>query len=103
MHGGTCIPICKAGFVQSQPVTRCSNGKLQHAVCYNPETEVCSDSCASSSNGYCEDGRPGSAYEYHKCRLGTDCSDCGPISNAHMFCPVEAPRGGTSSVRARSV
>ena len=42
-------------------------------------TSVCSDTCAFSANGLCEDG--GSGTVYYDCDLGTDCSDCG-VRNA---------------------
>jgi hypothetical protein len=39
--------------------------------------QICTDapSCATS-DGHCDDGGPGSEYNY--CNLGTDCIDCGP-------------------------
>ena len=36
----------------------------------------CSDICASSRDGECDDGGPSSLYNV--CTLGTDCADCGP-------------------------
>ena len=39
----------------------------------------CTNTCYSSawiSDGYCDDGGPGS--EYGTCAYGTDCTDCGP-------------------------
>ena len=42
----------------------------------------CSDTCTYASDAYCDDGGPGSEYDW--CALGTDCSDCG---TRHMnFC-----------------
>ncbi len=37
--------------------------------------ESCSDTCATSDDGECDDGGAGALYDI--CGLGTDCSDCG--------------------------
>ena len=37
---------------------------------------LCSETCAYSDDGWCDDGGPGS--DYALCPLGTDCIDCGP-------------------------
>ncbi|MFO7178431.1 MAG: hypothetical protein DIU78_007015 [Pseudomonadota bacterium] len=45
-------------------------GEHEVGVC-----EACTDECAESDNGVCEDGGPGSVSA--ACAFGTDCSDCG--------------------------
>ena len=39
----------------------------------------CSNSCREASDGYCDDGGPGS--QYNLCDCGTDCNDCGMRSS----------------------
>ena len=37
-------------------------------------TDCCTDSCSYASDGFCDDGGPGSEYGF--CGLGSDCTDC---------------------------
>ena len=41
----------------------------------SPSGGMCTNTCASSNDGECDDGGPGSLYSV--CGLGTDCADCG--------------------------
>ena len=45
-----------------------------------PSECLCSDTCETRRDGVCDDGGLGAAYSV--CANGTDCSDCGPRSNA---------------------
>ncbi len=36
---------------------------------------LCTDDCASSGDGECDDGGPNSLYDI--CEIGSDCADCG--------------------------
>jgi len=38
---------------------------------------TCNNTCTSSGDGECDDGRAGSHYSL--CELGSDCADCGPV------------------------
>ena len=61
-------------------------------------TSTCTQTCIWASDGDCDDGGPGSAYNVLKdlqgavqgnaypCALGSDCADCGPRVNA--LCPL---------------
>ena len=41
---------------------------------------LCFDGCYHTSDGFCDDGGPGS--EYSDCALGHDCTDCGDSERA---------------------
>ena len=47
---------------------------------------LCSEICNYPSDGLCDDG--GSGSEYADCALGTDCTDCGPRTEAPPAPPV---------------
>jgi len=53
---------------------------LQASPSPEPSTLLCAETCIGNpqwaSDGFCDDGGPGSAYP--DCQYGTDCSDCGP-------------------------
>jgi hypothetical protein len=38
--------------------------------------DICEDTCKYVADGDCDDGGPGSDYDF--CEYGTDCTDCGP-------------------------
>ena len=40
---------------------------------------ACTETCNYASDGFCDDGGPGS--QYNDCSVGTDCTDCGPRSS----------------------
>lgn len=53
-----------------------------------PDPLMCDDSCPYAFDGECDDGGPGSLYDY--CDLGTDCGDCGPRDpHAEPIQPLE--------------
>ena len=37
---------------------------------------ICEDTCDWNNDAYCDDGGPGSEYDW--CDFGSDCTDCGP-------------------------
>ncbi|MGE0791045.1 MAG: hypothetical protein AB7S26_35565 [Sandaracinaceae bacterium] len=86
---GSCVPmaesgVCAAGFeARLMPRYIGSSGAAARnaTVCVPPAMPVepmmlCNDTCASASNGACEDGGMDSTFS--DCRFGTDCADCGP-------------------------
>jgi hypothetical protein len=50
-------------------------GALLLALLLPSVTAQCSNTCAHSNDGDCDDGGPGA--QYTSCSLGTDCGDCG--------------------------
>ena len=70
-------------------------------------TSTCTQTCFWASDGDCDDGGPGSAYNLGKdlqggiqgnaypCALGSDCAECGPRVNA--LCPIGLPICGENS------
>ena len=64
--------------------------ETRHFTASNATRDQCSDSCATSYNGVCEDNGFGSELEptdANKCELGTDCHDCAraPPSNQRVI------------------
>lgn len=61
----------------------------------------CANTCASTSDGHCDDGGPDSASQ--NCAFGSDCTDCG--SRPLGFAPGESHLNYTAitEVRAGSV
>lgn len=51
-------------------------GTWQRSFIVGPDGGTCQTTCATSGDGECDDGGPGSLYAL--CPLGTDCLDCGP-------------------------
>ena len=46
---------------------------------------ICTNTCTGASDGYCDDGGPGSYF--YACDIGTDCVDCGPRPSRLTLCP----------------
>ena len=66
-----------------EPEADCGNWQSSHKPCVclcalspppSPPPE-CDNTCVFGSDGDCDDGGPGSNYDF--CLLGTDCTDCG--------------------------
>jgi len=77
---GTIDPGCTAQYPCAASVSGQSVCWPYHCVdhCSQNECEPCSNSCRYASDGGCDDGGPGSVYNF--CFLGADCQDCGPRS-----------------------
>ena len=68
-------------------VVMVSDAQDQDQIITTYEIRLCSETCAYSADGDCDDG--GEASDYSFCDLGTDCIDCGPRC-AFRFCGVFA-------------
>jgi len=52
-------------------------------------SRTCTNFCVTSSDSTCDDGGPGSEFDY--CALYTDCADCGDRTNLPPFSPPSPP------------
>lgn len=66
MHGSSCHVECDDGYVLSNAL-ECDGIRLRYAQCYDPETEICMNTCGDAFDGKCDDGGEGKG----DCAYGT--------------------------------
>jgi len=59
---------------------RCIQDDSGRGTCGNPGTSLCTDTCKTANDGYCDEGG------YLGCTFGTDCTDCKPHLGGYQLC-----------------
>jgi hypothetical protein len=67
-----CRPACTTNADCSPEF--CVKDTGGRSTCSTADAGLCTDTCRTPNDGYCDDGGPGS--DGNSCALGTDCTDC---------------------------
>ena len=54
-HGDTCEVYCNPGYTKSNDMI-CDGVRLEYPKCFRADTQLCSNTCLTSSDGVCNDG-----------------------------------------------